>query len=60
MFTVEHHEHCVPSKKRQKKKSPPKKDIKPNFDSANEKALVLRDENIHLKQKQRQLEDEIK
>lgn len=48
------------SKKRQKRQSPHKKDLKPNFDSANEKALVLRDENIHLKQKQRHLEDEIK
>lgn len=39
----------MPSQKRKKSKSPIKKDVKVSHESANEKLLVLRDENLHLK-----------
>ncbi|CDW86689.1 protein fantom [Stylonychia lemnae] len=57
---IEHHGHCIPSKERKKNKSPKKKDIKPDFKNVNEKLLVLRDENIHLKSKKQELEDDVK
>lgn len=43
-----------------KQSKSPKKDIRQNFDNANEKLLVLRDENIHLKEKKVRLEEELK
>ena len=57
---IEHHGHCVASQKRKKSKSPIKKDIRVSFDNANEKLLVLRDQNMHLKHRGRDLEEEVK
>ena len=43
-----------------KQSKSPKKEIRQNFDNANEKLLVLRDENIHLKEKKVKLEEDLK
>jgi len=50
----------VSSQKRKKSKSPPKKDVKVSHETAEEKMLILRDENMHLKNKSRELEEEVK
>lgn len=60
ILSIEHYGQCVPSQKRKVSKSPPKKDIKVSFEGAHEKLLVLREENMHLKSKGRELEDEVK
>jgi hypothetical protein len=50
----------VGSQKRKKSRSPVKKDIKVSFASQEERLLVLRDENYHLKNKGQLLEDDVK
>eukprot|EP00347_Sterkiella_histriomuscorum_P001912 403370193 len=57
---ISHHGHCVPSELRKRPKSPPKKEIKPNFDNVEEKLLVLKDDNHHLKVKKKELEEDVK
>jgi len=51
---------CIEKWLNKKQSKSPKKDIRKNFDNANEKLLVLRDENIHLKEKKVRLEEELK
>ncbi len=58
---IRHHSQCVPSQNRKKSKSPIKRDVKVlHQEGANEKMLVLRDENHSLKSKGRELEEEVK
>lgn len=55
-----HHSVCVHSAENKRNKSPPNKEYKVTFDHEHEKLQNLKDENIQLKTKKRELEDGVK
>jgi hypothetical protein len=57
---IEHHSICVHSSENKRPKSPPPKEYKVTFEAEHEKLQVLKDENIHLKNKKREMEDSVK
>ena len=60
IIILDHHDQCVSSVKRKISKSPIKKDFRFSHDAAHEQLLVLREENMHLKSRGKDLEEDVK